>query len=82
MQLGYGLFVGSEVVAEANHFPIRHTGPMGWWVGLGLLVWVVVAIAIAVLVGRVISRAAREDEPRMPSTPPPLSLENPDEPAA
>lgn len=55
---------------------------MGWWVGLGLLVWVVVAIAIAVLVGRVISRAAREDEPRMPSTPPPLSLENPDEPAA
>ncbi|PVY32289.1 hypothetical protein [Williamsia muralis] len=35
---------------------------MWWWIGAGLLAWVIVPIAVAVLVGRIVSHADLEDE--------------------
>ena len=35
---------------------------MWWWIGAGLLLWVIVSIAVAVLFGRVVSHADLEDE--------------------
>lgn len=55
---------------------------MGWWIGLGLIAWVVVSIAVAILIGRVVRRATLEDEPRTPSTPQIVRRDDPDRPAA
>jgi hypothetical protein len=55
---------------------------MWWWIGIGTVLWVAASIAVAVLIGHVIRRAKLEDEPRIPSAPQGLRLDNPGQPAA
>jgi hypothetical protein len=34
---------------------------MWWWIGAGLLLWVIVSIAVALLIGRIVSHRDLED---------------------
>ena len=50
------------MVSCANRIRVLHTRPMWWWIGAGLLLWVMVSIAVALLIGRIVSHADLEDE--------------------
>lgn len=53
--------ITSETKFRTCHW-LSHTAGVWWWIGFGLCLWVVVSVAAAVIVSRVISHADLEEE--------------------